>query len=161
MRGFPLFALIGSIFIVAGFMVGNSLFQPAPLVITDVNQNGIWDDVEESLSRKYAQWPHLKPASIEMGKVLQEFLENPTASDLVERDRYLARAISCVVASAMIDGLNIDEATDQVSVIRDLVVNNDIRHERWVKVNDQLAGHYLSFDAPNMSRCPDHIKQIE
>lgn len=144
---------------VAGFLFGIKT-SPAPLLITDANQNGIWDDVEFSLNKEYKAWPHLQPASLEMGKIVQKILENPNADDILEQDRIFARIISCVIASGMRDGLSLDESSEHVSKIRDLILTNKVRQEKWIKYNAAITGHLLTFDEPSMGKCPSHIRNL-
>lgn len=106
--------------------------EPDPTIVdatiegVDANKNGIRDDVELAIFKKYPDDRALRAAALQYAKAEQLFLTNvfntPTWKASAET---LGRAVTCIVELE----LGYKSATDLTSQIRHLVVNTDDRSE--------------------------------
>lgn len=123
----------------------------------DANSNGVWDDYEKALEVRFRSIPNAKNAAIQMGKSLQIILADP--SEAMEKDKAFSKAMSCLVAAGMYDGLLVQEAAELVGQVRDLVVSNDLRQDRYIKFNSNLSGQVLEAKLPDLTNCEFKISE--
>lgn len=126
----------------------------ADIAALDENGNGIWDDYENVVAEKYENLPNVKKAALQTGKSLQALL---SPSDIMEKDKVFAKAMSCLVFSGLQDGLSLSQATGLIEEMRDIVVNNDIRQAEYIKYNVAVSGKMLPVEIPNKKNCDFEI----
>lgn len=117
----------------------------------DENSDGIWDDVEHSIESNFKELPTAKKGALQMGKALQVILSDPSNSR--ERDKALSRSMSCLVASGLQDGLTIQESAELIGKVRDLMLTNSLREERYIAFNVSLNGVMLDELMPDAANC--------
>lgn len=137
------------------FVFGVSVFHFLPkgkseFFAIDNNSNGIWDDYEKILNEKYKNTPNIKNAAFQTGKILQDLLD---PSDIMKKDKAFAKAMSCLVAAGLHDGLSLLESTDLINQVRDIVISNDARQAQYIKYNAEVSGKMLTVEMPDISNC--------
>ena len=147
--------LVLSILLIAGYglfiLKYNSSGSQESLGNIDENSDGIWDDVEHSIEANFKKLPTAKKGAVQMGKALQVILNDPSNSR--EKDKALSKSMSCLVASGLQDGLTIQESAELISKVRDLMLTNSLREERYIAFNVSLNGSMLDELMPDTANC--------
>ncbi|MNL67943.1 hypothetical protein D3C87_1925930 [compost metagenome] len=86
-----------------------------------------------------------------MAKVLQEIVVDPSQARVQEVA--LSKTMSCMVAVGLNKGMNIEKAASLGAEVRDLVISNESRQERYITYNLKLNGKVLSHMHADLENC--------
>lgn len=126
------------------------------LVTADLNGNGVWDDYEAVIEKKFSDKPNLKNAALQTGKAMQDLLD---LADVLEKDKTYAKAMACLVAAGEFDGLPFAQAAELILEVRDIVISNDARQFRYIKYNSAVSGHMLPVYDDELEYCEFPIQK--
>lgn len=129
------------------FIRHNFKSYPTPI---DLNQNGIWDDIEPKLESKYGNKRNLIRATKQLAIAFQNTLV--LKAPVMDVDDILVQGFSCVEAAGIADGLTDSEALNITLEIRDIVITDD-RQDAYIEYNAKLSGHMLKVSEVDESKC--------
>lgn len=111
----------------------------------DTNNNGIRDDIDRLIARKYSGTPAIKKAAEQSARELQHFMEATTRQQALTAADEDGRAWACVVKRLPLShSPSTDVAITMDKEIESLTANTKERFTKYWDSNKLIAGGYFS-----------------